>query len=178
MRRAERGPLLDAGAPGVGIALLGAEPDLDAELLARPAGRVGGGVQSLADVGERACRVGIARAAERIRPEPYVTARRTAAGPLPPSQIGMLRIAGGLRPTSSRLLAAELGGHAPLRPEPPQQRDLRVHALAARVEVLAQRLVLERVPADAEPEPQPAAGEHVDLRRLLGRRARSGAAAG
>ena len=77
-------------------------------------------------------------------------------------------MAGGLRPTSFEALAPELGSHAPLAPEPLHQRDLRVHALPARVEVLAQRLVLERIPAHSEPEPQPATGEHVDLRSLLG----------
>ena len=34
--------------------------------------------------------------------------------------------------------------------------------------VLAERLVLDRVPADADAEAEPAAGEQVDLGRLLG----------
>ncbi len=38
------------------------------------------------------------------------------------------------------------------------------------MEVLSQCLVLERIPADAEPEPQAAAGEHVHLGGLLGRK--------
>ena len=36
------------------------------------------------------------------------------------------------------------------------------------MEVHAQCLVLDGVPADAEPEPEASAREHVDLRRLLG----------
>ena len=54
-----------------------------------------------------------------------------------------------------------------LRPEPPQQVDLLLGAPAAVVEVLAERLELDVVPADPDAEPQTPAGEHVDLGRLL-----------
>ena len=43
---------------------------------------------------------------------------------------------------------------------------------------MPERLVLDGVPADADAEPEAAAGEHVDLGRLLGDAARSAAAAG
>ena len=102
VRRAERRPALDRGAPRVRIAVLRGQPDLDAELLAWPAGRVGGRVQAVAHLRRTCPRRRDRRVPERMRPEPWSTARRTAAGPLPPSQIGMLRIAGGLRPTSAK----------------------------------------------------------------------------
>ena len=55
-----------------------------------------------------------------------------------------------------------------LRPEQPQHLDLFLVAAGAVAEVHPERLVLHLVPADADAEPELAAGQHVDLRRLLG----------
>src|SRR5205085_1930233 len=55
-----------------------------------------------------------------------------------------------------------------LRPERAEQLDLLLAARAAVAERLAEGLVLDGVPADADPEPQPAAAEQVDLGGLLG----------
>ena len=61
-----------------------------------------------------------------------------------------------------------LEGHLVPRPEQPQQLDLLVAAAPARAVVLPQRRVLLGAAADADAEPQPAAAQHVELRRLLG----------
>src|SRR5262249_38659699 len=56
---------------------------------------------------------------------------------------------------------------APLGPQPPQQRDLLLEAPAPVREVLPERLVLDRVPPDADAEAEATAGEQIDLGRLL-----------
>ena len=48
------------------------------------------------------------------------------------------------------------------------QLDLLAHAPAAIGEVGAERLVLDRVPTEADAEPEPAVGEQIDLGGLLG----------
>jgi hypothetical protein len=53
-------------------------------------------------------------------------------------------------------------------PQPFEQRDLLRAAPPARVEVLAQRLVFDRVPADAHTQPHPPPGQHIERRGLLG----------
>ena len=58
--------------------------------------------------------------------------------------------------------------HQLLGPERAHDRDLLLDALAAVLEVLAQRLELDGVPADAHAEPQAPARQHVDGGRLLG----------
>ena len=58
--------------------------------------------------------------------------------------------------------------HQLLGPERAHDRDLLLDALAAILEVLAQRLELDGVPADAHAEPQAPARQHVDGGRLLG----------
>ena len=55
-----------------------------------------------------------------------------------------------------------------LGPEAPEQLDLLLDPLAAVREVLAERLELDEVPAEADPEPEAPAGENVDLGGLLG----------
>src|SRR5690242_18133067 len=55
-----------------------------------------------------------------------------------------------------------------LGPEAAEQLDLLLLAPPAGAEVLAERLVLDRVPADADPEPELAGGQDIDLSRLLG----------
>ena len=52
--------------------------------------------------------------------------------------------------------------------QPAQQRDLLVHPPPAVGERLAERLVLDGVPADADAEPEAAVGQQVDLGGLLG----------
>ena len=59
-------------------------------------------------------------------------------------------------------------GHRRLGPQAPQQLDLLLGPLAPVAEVLAERLVLDRVPADADAQPEPAAAEQVDLGGLFG----------
>jgi len=53
-------------------------------------------------------------------------------------------------------------------PELAHERDLLFLALAPVVEVLAERLVLDRVPSGPDPQAQPAAREYIDLGCLLG----------
>ena len=53
-------------------------------------------------------------------------------------------------------------------PQPAEELDLLLTPDAAVGEVLAERLVLDGVPPDADAEAEPAFGEEVDLRRLLG----------
>src|SRR6185503_4398769 len=57
-------------------------------------------------------------------------------------------------------LAGEV--HARLAPVGPQQLDRLVHAGAARVEILAHRLVLGFLPADADTQAHAATGERVE----------------
>ena len=95
--------------------------------------------------------------------------RRMAASALPPIQIGIGRCTGsGLMPACWMRVVLAVEVDELFGPERAQQRDLLLDAAAAVVEVLAERLELDGVPADADAEPQAAAGEHVDLRRLLG----------
>ena len=54
-----------------------------------------------------------------------------------------------------------------LGPEAAHEVDLLLEPSPAVREVLAQRLVLHRVPADPHAEPEPTRGEHVDFRGLL-----------
>src|SRR5690606_13242898 len=61
-----------------------------------------------------------------------------------------------------------LEGDQLLRPEQAQQLGLLPDAAAARPEILPQRLILDSIPAEADAEAQPAAGEQVELCRLLG----------
>jgi hypothetical protein len=53
-------------------------------------------------------------------------------------------------------------------PEQPHDLELFLQPLAAIPDVLAERLELDGVPADADAQAQAAAREDVDLRRLLG----------
>ena len=64
-------------------------------------------------------------------------------------------------------LVASLERQHRLRPEPPQQLDLLLHAASAVRELQAQRLELDTVPAHSHAEHEPPAREQVDLRRLL-----------
>ena len=52
--------------------------------------------------------------------------------------------------------------------QPAQQRDLLGHPSSPLAEGLAERLVLDGVPADADAEPEPSLGQQVDLGGLLG----------
>src|SRR5262249_10917239 len=61
-----------------------------------------------------------------------------------------------------------LVGHQLSCPEEPHDLELLLDALAAIAKALAERLELHGVPADADAEAEPPAGEDVDLRRLLG----------
>src|ERR1022692_4364208 len=65
------------------------------------------------------------------------------------------------------LVAARVRDRA-LGPQPAQQGDLLGHPGAAVGEALAERLVLDGVPAEADSQPKPAAGQQVHFRRLLG----------
>ncbi len=113
--------------------------------------------------------LGAAPRRERISPEPQSTARRTAAGPLPPSQIGMSRIAGGLKPTSakrSRPISA-------LTWRSVQSRCMSGICASMRLPRVWKSSPSASYSSGFQPtpsaEPQAAAGEHVDLGRLLRR---------
>src|SRR5712691_2062021 len=69
---------------------------------------------------------------------------------------------------SGHPLVHTLEGDGRLGPQPPQQRDLLGHPVAAACEALAERLVLHGVPAQADAQPEAAAGQQVHLGRLLG----------
>ena len=58
--------------------------------------------------------------------------------------------------------------HNRLGPQSSEQRDLLVHACPSVREILAERLVFDGVPAEADAEAEPAAGEQIHLRGLLG----------
>src|SRR5207237_2372776 len=58
--------------------------------------------------------------------------------------------------------------HRRLGPQAAEQRDLLLHPYAAVGELLAERLVFDGVPAEADAEPELAVGEQIHLRRLLG----------
>src|ERR1039457_5156496 len=71
------------------------------------------------------------------------------------------------RPRDLRVFAVE--GHALLGPQPAEQRDLLFDATAPVREILAERLIFDRVPSEPDAEPEVTPSEQVDLRRLLGR---------
>ena len=82
VRRAQLRPLLDGGTPGVGIAFLRGQPDLDAELLARTPGGIRRRVQAVAHVDELAHSLGApSRAARGSGPSP--TRRPCGSPPVP-----------------------------------------------------------------------------------------------
>src|SRR5207248_6648719 len=65
-------------------------------------------------------------------------------------------------------VVASLDGDHRLAPEAAHYVELLLHPPGAVLEILAERLELDVVPADADAEPEAAAIEHVDLGRLLG----------
>ena len=94
--------------------------------------------------------------------------RRSAAGAWPPIQIGI----GPLhrqrsQPRRPDVVEASVDGDAPLGPQGAQHGDLLLQNGRPLLERHAERVVLELVPADAEPEPEAPAAEQVDLGRLL-----------
>ena len=66
------------------------------------------------------------------------------------------------------LLELAVEGHPALGEQPTQQVDLLLHAHAAVGEVLAERFVLDRVPAEPDAQAEVALREQVDLDGLLG----------
>src|SRR3989442_6505404 len=73
-----------------------------------------------------------------------------------------------VQPRAVDAMPASLGVHDLLGPEPAQERDLLLDAPSAVCELLAERLVLDEVPADTDAETEASAGEDIDLGRLLG----------
>ncbi len=73
----------------------------------------------------------------------------------------------GFRPARSMRCHLPSKSTIGLRPEAAQNLDLLLDAAAAGMEVLVQRLVFDVIPAESDAEPQPAAAQHVDFRRLL-----------
>ena len=69
--------------------------------------------------------------------------------------------------TRGDLVELALEGPRVVRPEGAEQTDLLLETAASRPEVLAQRLVLDVVPAHPHAEDQPSARERRHLRRLL-----------
>ncbi len=72
------------------------------------------------------------------------------------------------QPGGGHGLVLAFGRHRPLGPQPAQQRNLLGHPPTAIGEVLTERLILHRVPAQADPEAEVAIGQQVDLGGLLG----------
>jgi len=69
---------------------------------------------------------------------------------------------------AARVLIGAGEVHDRLCPEPSKHLDLLFDSPAACAERLPERLVLDFVPANTNAEPQPAAGQPVDLRSLFG----------
>ena len=93
--------------------------------------------------------------------------RRRARSAEPPIQIGSAAARQRVDTCGRDLVPAAVVVDDGLRPQPPHEVDLLLEPPAAVVEVHAQSLVLDGVPADAEAEAETAARQHVDLRSLL-----------
>ncbi len=110
--------------------------------------------------------------AEGLQRDPAVR----EAGRAAEDRLGLAPHPDGNRPLDGQRLDARVGhavppalvGHQLAGPEEPHDLELLLDPPAAIVDVLAERLELDRVPADADAQAQPAAREHVHLGRLLG----------
>jgi hypothetical protein len=74
----------------------------------------------------------------------------------------------GVEPCVGNAIPLALERDQRVGPQPAQQPNLLRLPAATRVEVDAQRLVLDFVPANADTQPQPPTAEHIDRGRLLG----------
>ena len=103
---------------------------------------------------------------KKMKPSASRAARSNAASPDPPSQIGIDRSRlryerGSVDPVeAAREVDDRFGEQAA------QQLDLLFLPRAAGAEVLPEGLVLDVVPADADTEAQPTAGQEIDIGRL------------
>ena len=104
----------------------------------------------------------------KMKPSASRAARSNAASPYPPSQIGIGRA--GFGTSAARSIRSK-------RPEKSTTGSVNSRrsssicsscAGAAGTEVLTEGLVLDVVPADADAEAQPAAGQEIDVGRLPG----------
>ena len=129
-------------------------PCRDGDPLA-PALHVGQGLSEI--IGEQPRRPAVREAPDAIED--------TAGHPAHPDRDRPLRA--GVDSRIAHPVEAPLECEQRLLPEPAQEPHLLLDAASPRAEVLTERLVLDVVPAVPDAEDQPAAGEQVDLRRLL-----------
>ena len=108
-----------------------------------------------------------------MKPSPYFAVRRNVASAWPPNQIGTLPDLGrGLMPPSSSSWNSPLKRDVRLGPQRLHEAHLLLGALAAGVEVHAQALELDLVPADADAQAEAALAQRVEAGRLLGHQRR------
>ena len=94
--------------------------------------------------------------------------RLMVCGARPPNQTGMGRWTGrGLMPASVTLCQRPVERDQVLGPQTAHQLDLLLGAAAPIMKILAERLVLDGVPAHADAEAEPAAAQHVHRGGLL-----------
>src|SRR5215510_15527919 len=74
----------------------------------------------------------------------------------------------GIQTGVADLMPLSLEMHHLLRPQRAQHGNLLLTPSPTDVEILAQGLVLDRIPVDADAQPQATGAEHIDFRRLLG----------
>ena len=147
-----------------GRLILHVEPGLDPDL-----GRVAAG---LADIAAELLDLGRALVVRREEREPPVAQPR---GP-PEDGVGMAAEPDRDRPLDRERVQPGIGdavvlpleGYELVGPEQPHDLDLLLDAPRAVPEIHAERFVFHVVPADRHAEPEPAAAEHVERRRLLG----------
>src|SRR5262249_19216113 len=154
---AELAPGVVVAAPVVGAALAQHDAALDADRVGVTAGRAGVLMELLGVLGHR----GRWSAGD----DPAIAKLRDAmqhglGGSAEPERnwaLNRQRVEAGL----VDLVPAALERHDLLGPERAKDLDLLLELFAAGMEVLAERLVLDVVPTDAHPEPEPALREQV-----------------
>src|SRR6266567_478451 len=164
MRRAARTPLLGLLAPVVWCASRGCNAGVNAE-----AGRISTRIDEPAmDLVKRRWPATLQR-----------SLRKVAIGKLGGALDRPLRISANpdwnrplhwqrVQPHSGDAVVLALEGDHPFRPQQPHHLDLLFEAPPSIVEVHAERLVFDRVPADADTHAEFAAGQHIHLGGLLG----------
>ena len=173
MRCAHATPLLGPGLPELGITIGVIDPRLHADGV-----RVAsGGDRSLAHLGDGGCRlwiIGLELGEPAVGATPH-SAEHAVSGDRPAGA------AAGAHPQRDRplhrqrvdagvgyIVVAAVKIDDLFRPEPAQQFHLLLGATAAGGEVLAERFVLDGVPADANAQAQPPSAQHVHFGSLLG----------
>src|SRR5439155_10586996 len=163
--RSEGAPPLDALVPFVLLEPLNTHPGIDAEVLRIPAGFFEK-LMELLDVRLSS----VVRRPSRRHPtitEPSGPLERGLCGSSEPDRDGALNGQG----IDPGIVDHVMGGavrHQRLGPELAQYLNLLFHAAPACLKFLAQRIVLNVIPAKADTKSQTPATQDIDLRRLLG----------